>query len=146
MNKNLQAFEVNGNDPYFTADKWNETLNYSKCFEKMISGILGNKFKGIYKPFEKYNLYDYVWFNDDYYQIIEEKANTVEVFEKQNYDNLYYHNSNYYIGLNPNKKIVNIIGQNEYEISNLEFDKFYLFDNEIVALKDQNLYRINLLT
>lgn len=146
MNKNLQAFEVNGNDPYFTADKWNETLNYSKCFEKMISGMLGNKFKGIYKPFEKYNLYDYVWFNDDYYQIIEEKANTVEVFEKQNYDNLYYHNSNYYIGLNPNKKIVNIIGQNEYEVSNLEFDKFYLFDNEIVALKDQNLYRINLLT
>lgn len=146
MNHNLQSFEVNGNDPYFTADKWNETLNYSKCFEKMISGILGNKFKGIYKPFEKYNLYDYVWFNDDYYQIIEEKANTVEVFEKQNYDNLYYHNSNYYIGLNPNKKIVNIIGQNEYEVSNLEFDNFYLFDNEIVALKDQNLYRVNLLT
>lgn len=145
MNKNLQAFEVNGNDPYFTADKWNETLNYSKCFEKMISGILGNKFKGIYKPFEKYNLYDYVWFNNDYYQIIEEKANTVEVFRKENYDNLYYHNSNYYIGLNPNKKIVNIIGQNEYEISNLEFDKFYLFENEIVALKGQNLYKINLL-
>lgn len=146
MNHNLQSFEVNGNDPYFTADKWNETLNYSKCFEKMISGILGNKFKGIYKPFEKYNLYDYVWFNDDYYQIIEEKADTVEVFEKQNYNNLYYHNQNYYIGLNPNKKIVNIIGQNEYEVSNLEFDKFYLFDNEIVALKKQNLYRINLLT
>ena len=146
MNSNLQAFEVNGNDPYFTADKWNETLNYSKCFEKMINGILGNKFKGIYKPFEKYNLYDYVWFNDDYYQIIEEKANTVEVFRKENYNNLYYHNSNYYIGLNPNKKIVNIIGQNEHEVSNLEFDKFYLFDNEIAALKGQNLYKINLLT
>lgn len=144
MNNNLQAFEVNGNDPYFTADKWNETLNYSKCFEKMINGILGNNFKGIYKPFENYNLYDYVWFNDNYYQIISEKVNTVEVLQKENYDNLYYHNSNYYIGLNPNKKIVSIIGQNEYELSNMEFDKFYLFENEIVAVKENNLYKIDI--
>lgn len=144
MNNNLQAFEVNGNDPYFTADKWNEALNYSKCFEKMINGILGNNFKGIYKPFENYNLYDYVWFNDNYYQIISEKSNTVEVLQKENYDNLYYHNSNYYIGLNPNKKIVSIIGQNEYELSTLEYEKFYLYENEIIGVSGQNLYKIDI--
>lgn len=144
MNNNLQAFEVNGNDPYFTADKWNEALNYSKCFEKMINGILGNNFKGIYKPFENYNLYDYVWFNDNYYQIISEKTNTVEILQKENYDNLYYYNSNYYIGLNPNKKIVSIIGQNEYELSTLEYEKFYLYENEIIGVSGQNLYKIDI--
>lgn len=146
MNNNLQAFEVSKNDPYFTADKWNETLNYSKCFEKMISGILGNKFKGIYKPFEKYNLYDYVWFNNDYYQIIEEKANTVELLEKENYNNFYYNCPGNYIGINNNKKIVNIIDQNEYELSNLEFDNFYLFGDELIAIKNENLYKINIIT
>lgn len=144
MNKELQSFSVNKNDPFFTADKWNESLNYSECFEKMINKMLGDNFKGIYKPFENYNLYDYVWFNNDYYQITDTKSNSTEAISKQNYDNAYYYNSNY-ISLNPNKKIVRIIGQNEYELSNETFEKFYLFEDEIIALKEQNLYKINVL-
>lgn len=144
MNHNLQSFEVNGSDPYFTADKWNETLSYSKCFEKMICSILGNKFKGIYKPFNNYELYDYVWLNDDYYQIIEEKANAVNVFQKDNYKNFYYIDDNEYLAINDKNKIVKIIGQNEYEINDLTFEKFYFFENNLIALRNQNLYKINL--
>ena len=145
MNNNLNEIYVNKHDPFFTADKWNDSLNYSQNFENMISKFFGGTFKGIYKPFLSYNVYDYVWFNNDYYQIVDTNNTDTELLNKSNYKDVVYYKKNQFIGLNEKGQIVLFDKSNVNTISSSAFQKIYLFEDDIIALNNQKLYKINII-
>ena len=133
---------VNKHDPFFTAEKWNRSIEIADNFEQMISKLLGQKFKGVYKPFLKYDLKDYVWFNDKYYQITNSNNSDIDFLDFKNFKDVFYYNNDFYIGINSNKKVVLFNSNNVNQISDISFDKISYFDNTVIGLSEQNLYKI----
>ena len=143
MNYNLNEIYVNKHDPFFTADKWNDSLSYSQNFEKMLNKFFGGTFKGLYKPFLSYDIYDYVWFNNDYYQVVDTNNTDTEFFNKSNYKNVVYYKNNQFIGLNEKGQIVVFDKSNINIISSSTFQKIHLHDDDIIALGNQKLYKVD---
>lgn len=143
MNYNLNEIYVNKHDPFFTADKWNDSLSYSQNFEKMLNKFFGGTFKGLYKPFLSYDIYDYVWFNNDYYQVVDTNNTDTEFFNKSNYKNVVYYKNNQFIGLNEKGQIVVFDKSNINIISLSTFQKIHLHDDDIIALGNQKLYKVD---
>lgn len=146
MNNEINQFKVQANDPYFTANKWNETLDYSINFEKMIKNILGPKFKGIYKVSNQYDKYDYVWYDDSIYQIIGTSNATMNISNSYGLTNVYKYKDGL-LGLNQRKEIVYYTNKENIIINN-SFDQFCLdyVSRECFGLKDNRIYRIDLET
>ena len=136
MNNEINQFKVQANDPYFTANKWNETLDYSINFEKMIKNILGPKFKGIYKVSNQYDKYDYVWYDDSIYQIIGTSNATMNISNSYGLTNVYKYKDGL-LGLNQRKEIVYYTNKENIIINN-SFDQFCLdyVSRECFGLKD----------
>lgn len=146
MDNEIKQFKVQADDPYFTANKWNESLDYSINFEKMIKSILGSKFKGIYKVSNEYNKYDYVWYNDSFYQILDSVNPTTNVSNSNELSNVYKYKDGL-LGLNKRKEIVYYTNIENILINNV-YDTFcydYISD-KCYAVKDNRLYSINLET
>ena len=146
MNNEINQFKVQANDPYFTANKWNETLDYSINFEKMIKNILGPKFKGIYKVSNQYDKYDYVWYDDSIYQIIGTSNATMNISNSYGLTNVYKYKDGL-LGLNQRKEIVYYTNKENIIINN-SFDSFCAdyISGECFGLKDNRIYHIDLKT
>lgn len=146
MNNEINQFKVQSNDPYFTANKWNETLDYSMNFEKMIKSILGPKFKGIYKVSNQYNKYDYVWYDDSIYQIIGTSNATMNISNSYGLTNVYKYKDGL-LGLNQRKEIVYYTNK-ENIIVGINFDSFcYDYKSEkCYGVKNNRIYSIDLNT
>ena len=144
MNNEIKQFKVQANDPYFTASKWNETLDYSINFEKILNNILGPKFKGIYKVSNKYDKYDYVWYDDSIYQISGTNDFTPEVSNSYGLSNIFKY-KNGLLGLNQRKEIVYYTNIESIIINN-SFDSFYFdyLSKKCYGVKDNRIYSINL--
>lgn len=144
MNNEIKQFKVQSSDPYFTANKWNESLDYSINFEKIIKKILGPKFKGIYKANETYNKYDYVWSNDSLYQIIESVDTVPKVTNSNGVSNVYEYKDGILCLNNRNEIIYD--NSKENVLINSKFDSF-CYDyksNSCYGIRDNRIYSVNL--
>lgn len=144
----LINLKINSEDPFLTSQKWNTALEFSSNFEAIISEILGKRFKGIYKPEKKYELNDYVWFNNKAYIITDIQRINLDIIQASDISNNYYSNGGFY-GIK-NKQIVYIKGDTSKIINITEIDKFAFKDNKnfFIAYKNNDsgtkLYKIPL--
>ncbi|MGL5715285.1 MAG: tail fiber domain-containing protein [Paraclostridium sp.] len=124
----IERLRVSDSDPFFNASKWNGALEFSQHFENMIGAMLGNKFKGIYKPENSYEKGDYVWFNNECYIITDKNALFVEKEQLDNSVSSYYKDGGYFI-LRDNK--INFYKDGVFTILNItNIDDFVYNDTK----------------
>ncbi|MGL6100106.1 MAG: hypothetical protein ACRCZ9_10705, partial [Fusobacteriaceae bacterium] len=124
----LNNFKVSSGDPFLNATKWNGTLEFSRNFENMISSMLGTKFKGIYKPENKYEIGDYVWFEDACY-IISNKQSLKVTTKQVESPVIAFKSKNGFYALK-NNKITNFTSGGEETKSILKSDTFFYHDSK----------------
>ncbi|MGL5715904.1 shufflon system plasmid conjugative transfer pilus tip adhesin PilV [Cetobacterium sp.] len=139
----INNLKVNEMDPFFTAEKWNESVSFIKTFQGLIYSILGHKFKGVYDPTLNYNIHDYIWFNGKCYIIKGINSSiSLNTFNIPNQNSAYFTN-NSYLTINENK-LYNISGNTKTKISDLEISDFEYIDNKnfVVAKTGTKLAKV----
>ena len=142
----IKNLKVNTNNPFFTAAKWNETLDYSINFENILTSIIGENFKGIYKPNKHYELYDYVWTNNDCYQVLGDMNIPPSIVNSNGYSNFYSY-SNGKLALNNNGNLVNINSVGEEKIIfNIQLDMFCYHESGPImfGVKNNRILKLNI--
>lgn len=132
----IRNLKVDGANPFLNAEKWNGALAFSENFEGMIYAILGNKFKGIYKPQNKYEVNDYVWFNNSCHIITDVQNIALNINQVEETHNGYYYNGGYYCI--KNNKITFIKGDNSRVINMTLIDDFAFKDSKNFFLAYRN--------
>lgn len=144
----IKDLRVDSHNPFLNAQKWNGALDFSKNFEDLITGILGKKFKGIYKPENKYAKDDYVWFNGKCYIITDVQNIGIELNQIEDTENNYFFNGGSYCL--KNNKITFIKGESSKVINMTLVDSFAFFDSKefFIAYKNNDkgskIYKIPL--
>lgn len=144
----IKDLKVDSQNPFFNAQKWNGSLEFSKNFEDIITGILGSKFKGIYKPQTKYNKDDYIWFNGKCYIITNVQNIGLKINQLEDTKNNYFYNDGSYCI--KNNKITYIKGDNSKVINMTLVDSFAFIDSKdfFIAYKNNDsgskIYKIPL--
>ena len=132
----IRDLRVDGANPFLNAEKWNGALTFSENFENIIYAILGNKFKGIYKPQNRYNINDYVWFNNKCYIITDVQNIGLNVNQIEDTHNGYYYNGGYYCV--KNNKITFIKGDSSRVVNMTLVDDFAFKDSKTFFLAYRN--------
>ena len=131
----INNLKVNEIDPFFTAEKWNESVSFIKTFEGLIYSILGAKFKGIYDPTIEYQINDYVWFNGKCYIITGFNNRTVLKSIVKKHQKSAHLLEDSYLSIHKNK-LYKINNNFEEKLSDLGIDDFiYLEDKNFVIAK-----------
>lgn len=132
----IRNLKVDSTNPFLNAEKWNGALTFSENFENIIYAILGNKFKGIYKPQNKYEINDYVWFNNRCYIITDIQNIEMNVNQINDTHNGYYYNNGYYCV--KNNKITFIKGDSSRVVNMTQVDDFAFKDSKNFFLAYKN--------
>lgn len=141
----INNLKVNELDPFFTAEKWNESVSFIKTFQSLIYSILGNKFKGIYDPTLEYNIHDYIWFSGKCYLIkgINNRS-ILKTINKSNQKSAHLVD-NSFLSIN-NGKLYSINGNFEKKLCDLEIDDFIYLEHKdfVIAKSETKLIKIYL--
>lgn len=131
----INNLKVNELDPFFTAEKWNESVSFIKTFQSLVYSILGHKFKGVYDPTLEYNIHDYIWFSGKCYLIKGVNNRSVlKTITKANQKSAHLVD-NSFLSIN-NGKLYSINGNFEKKLCDLEIDDFvYLEHKEFIIAK-----------
>lgn len=141
----INNLKVNELDPFFTAEKWNESISFIKTFQSLIYSILGNKFKGVYDPTLEYNIHDYIWFSGKCYLIkgINNRS-VLKTINKSNQKSAHLVD-NSFLSIN-NGKLYSINGNFEKKLCDLEIDDFVFLEHKgfVIAKSGAKLVKIYL--
>ena len=139
----INNLKVNELDPFFTAEKWNDSVSFIKTFQSLIYSILGHKFKGVYDPTIEYNIHDYIWFNGKCYLIKGTNNRTVlKTVSKTNQKSAHLVNESY---LSINKgKLYSINNNFEKQLCDLEIEDFVFLEHKgfVIAKSGTKLVKI----
>lgn len=136
---------INQQNPFLDHLKWNELANTNVLFNKILTSMLGGKYKGIYDENRLYDKYDYIWKDDNLYfvsdkpEFLEFKTVNIDGLEKPT---LYGDNKLYAL---KNKRLVQIIENSENLKSNVVSDDFTFHpdSNTSIVKNGNNLIKVN---